>query len=209
MKKIIFCLLLLFGFLCFSQQETFPARQDTVKLQSFLKIGVSLIDNMYVGVEVPFLKKFSLNLEYGGGVTGYSIRKDPDNYTNTKVHVYGSQFVKAEFKWNYNFQKRHLKKKDTEENSSNYLALQFKYFEGKADVGEINLFPILPYYNEGRRPDNVLLTDFHWGIQRNLGSHFTINFFMGLGVVYDIETHLAVTIPSFGLKFNYNFVRLF
>jgi len=211
MKKIITFLLLFVGILCFSQQQQFfLVRQDSVKLQSFLKIGVSLIDNAYIGVELPIYKDFSVNLEYGIDFFGYSVRKkDGENSNNSKLHTDTPvQFVKTEFKWNYNFQKRFLKQKDIKENSSNYLALQFKYFEGKADEEPgFSLFPILFRYDDGRRPDNILLTDVHWGIQHNLGSNFTINFFIGLGFLYDLETHLGTAIQTIGVKFNYNIIK--
>jgi|GEM_PF-1186551 len=211
MKKIIACFLLFVGTFCFSQDQQlfyFPVRQDTVRLQNLIKVGASLIDNIYVGSELYIFKDFSVNLEYGIGFSGHSVRKDNENSNNLRIHyLVDRQFAKVEFKWNYNFHKRHKQWKETAGNSSDYLALQFKYFEGKADTEPVNLFPILFYSNDGRRPDNILLTDVHWGMQRKMGDIFTLNFFIGLGFIYDFETHLGVATPTIGVKVNCNLIK--
>lgn len=98
-------------------------------------------------------------------------------------------FLKSELKYLYNFAKRVAKGKDTQNNSANYIGLQTKY-----SFGDGRAYSIL---------NQSLLTEIHWGLQRNLGSRFLINTHIGLGILNDFEYQKAAVSPTFKVAFSY------
>jgi len=207
MKKTITFPLLFFGMLSWSQQQYFfPIRQDSVELQSFLKVGTSLFD-LYVGAELTIIKDFTINIETGFSAIGFRIREKQDNYGETRNswrmrfdEDMSFYFAKSEFRWNYNFKKRHKEWKETAGSSSDYLAIQVKYFDGKSRANS--------FFSENSGPDDVIFTSFQWGLQRQMGYNFVLNFFIGYGWMYDFQTHKGVVAPSFGCKVNYHVLKL-
>jgi len=193
---------------CFSQQQQFfPVRQDSVKLQNFLKIGTSLFDN-YIGAEFTIVKDFTVNVETGFSAVGFKVRKVQNgrgekrnswrmHFTDKDLGTY--YFAKTEFKWNYNFHKRHKEWKETAGNSSNYFALQIKYLDGLSSFNSD--------YSENSGPNDIIFSDFHLGFQRQMGYNFVLNFFFGYGYMFDFQTHLGTIVPSFGLKVNYHLIK--
>jgi len=113
---------------------------------------------------------------------------------------FGFYFAKSEFRWNYSFQKRHKEWKETEGNSSDYIALQVKYFSGISSSS--------PYYSRNSGPNEAIFYSFQWGMQRQLGYNFVFNFFFGYGSLRDLRTNKGVVIPSFGFKLNYHLIKL-
>gem|GEM_PF-7016540 len=117
MKKISICFSLLFVTMCFSQQQlaTIRQKQDSVKLESFLKVGTSLFD-IYVGAELVIRKDFTVNVETGLNAIGFKVVEKRNDYLEEKRNSwrmnftdndFGFYFAKSEFRWNYSFQKRH------------------------------------------------------------------------------------------------------
>jgi len=192
--------------MCFSQQYfVLPDRQDSVRLKSFAKMGTNLFD-AYAGVELYTVKDFTVNIETGFSVIGFKVHKKYDSYENKRntwrmninedMKIY---FVKSEFKWNYDFHKRHEKWKETSGNSSNYLALQVKYFKGISSNSS--------FYSKNSGPNNAIFTDFHWGMQREMGANLAFYFFFGYGWMYDFQTRNGVIAPSLGFKFNFHIIE--
>lgn len=97
-------------------------------------------------------------------------------------------FVKSQLKWLYNRNKRLSKGKNVYDNSGNFIGLQSKYSFGDADLFDVN---------------QAILTEIHWGIQRNIGARFLFNLHLGLGIVSDFDNSESVFTPTFGLRFGY------
>jgi len=209
MKKIIICFSLLFVTMCFSQVQmaTIMQKQDSVKLESFLKIGTSLFD-LYAGTELAIAKDFTINIETGFSAIGFRVFKKQDRYEENRNYyrMYLDEdlrfyFAKSEFRWNYNFQKRHKEWKETSGNSSDYIAIQTKYTQGN---GSKSLFFGTP--NNGSH--DIIFTSFQWGMQRQMGYNFVFNLFFGYGWFYDFQIRSSALAPSFGLKLNYHLIKL-
>ncbi len=98
-------------------------------------------------------------------------------------------YLKSELKFLYNFDKRVSKGKNTANNSANYIGLQTKY-----SFGDGRRFSIL---------NPSLLTDIHWGLQRDLGSKFLINSHIGVGILHDFDYQKTSVSPTFKVAFNY------
>jgi len=191
---------------CFSQQQQFfPVRQDSVKLQNFLKIGTSLFD-AYIGAEFAIVKDFTVNVETGFSAIGFKVRKVQNDYREEKnswrMHFNEDMrfyFAKTELKWNYSFRKRHKEWKETSGNSSDYFALEVKYIDG--------LLSSSSDYSKKNELNNIIFYDFHLGFQREMGYNLVLNFFFGYGYMFDFQTELGSLAPSFGLKVNYHLIK--
>ena len=88
----------------------------------------------------------------------------------------------------YNRDKRESKGKGLNNNSGNYVGLQGKYSFGDRGFFDLN---------------RAILTEIHWGIQRNLGQKFTFNLHLGLGHIADLDLKQGSLTPTFGLRFGY------
>lgn len=173
---------LIIGILLFSNLLSAQSKED--KLSNFLRINLGL-HGAELSYELPISKKFAWENAFGIGM-GSNIYTRSINYSFDLARP--TPFLKSEFKYIYNRNKRILKNKLILNNSGNYIGLQTKYSFGNSKLLSQN---------------KTLLTEIHWGIQRALGEKFIFNLHLGLGYLKDYDTKYGRTSPTFGLRFGY------
>ncbi|WP_298762458.1 hypothetical protein [uncultured Polaribacter sp.] len=180
MKKTIYLILSLMVGNLFAQDITL---QKQFKLEyNLLGIGASY--------ELPISEK--LLLDFGAGVGGGVDSNEAYVWDfNTSLAAY----VKVELKRFYNLDKRYKKGKNVANNAGNYVGLQTKYFTTRFSPNK-DYDPL----------QNAILTEIHWGFQRNLSEKWLFNFHIGAGVLRNLDTNYGLLSPAIGLKFSY---RLF
>lgn len=159
--------------------------QSTLEKVGKVSLGLQGAEFSY---ELPLGK--SLLLESAAGL-GVGMEVDHNKSTYSFYLLDPVPFVSTELKWMYNREKREAKEKNNANNAGNYLGLQTKYSFGHPNSLALN---------------KALLTDIHWGLQRSLGTKFTLNTNIGLGYMYDFDTTYGDVAPVLRLKFGY---RLF
>ncbi|SFN55071.1 hypothetical protein SAMN05421741_10721 [Paenimyroides ummariense] len=159
--------------------------QSTLENIGKVSLGLQGAEFSY---ELPLSK--SLLLESAAGL-GVGMEVDHNKSTYSFYLLDPVPFVSTELKWIYNREKREAKEKNNANNAGNYVGLQTKYSFGHPNSLALN---------------KALLTDIHWGLQRSLGTKFTLNTNIGLGYMYDFDTTYGDVAPVLRLKFGY---RLF
>lgn len=159
--------------------------QSTLEKVGKVSLGLQGAEFSY---ELPLGK--SLLLESAAGL-GVGMEVDHNKSTYSFYLLDPVPFVSTELKWMYNREKRGAKEKNNANNAGNYVGLQTKYSFGHPNSLALN---------------KALLTDIHWGLQRSLGTKFTLNTNIGLGYMYDFDTTYGDVAPVLRLKFGY---RLF
>lgn len=170
--------ILLVGYSGLSQTTT------SKELDAFGRLNLGL-HGLELSYELPLSRKIvwennlgiGMGMEASGGSASYTL------YLNRPT-----PFVKSQLKWMYNRDKRVGKDKSVSMNSGNFVGLQTKYSFGNSDLFEL---------------DQAILTEIHWGIQRNLGQRFLLNFQVGLGILSDIDRSQSVFSPTLGFRFGY------
>lgn len=178
-----FILILLTGFLnaTFGQK----IKTDSV-LVSLAKIDIGL-QGVGVSYEPKISNKLTADLCMGAG-GGYSIDESDFNYDLSKAALYFSVTPK----YFYNIQKRINHGKNTQLNSGNYFGLRLKY--------------VTPVSGNNDKIRNTVLTNIHWGIQRNVGGNWLLNFHLGIGYASDPK-YGGIIYPSVEIKFAYIFLK--
>jgi len=178
MKKLILITLII------SSTYTLSAQTSLEKIGK-INAGLQGIDFSY---ELPVGKK--LVWESGAGLgLGMNVDSNKRNYNFYLLDPV--PFISTELKWLYNREKRENKEKNNLNNTGDYLGLQTKYSFGMNNAIDLN---------------QTLLTDFHWGIQRNISQKFIFNGNIGIGYMYDFETNYGGIAPILRVKIGY---RLF
>ena len=178
MKIIItFYLLVLASF-------TYAQNEDSTGLTKFgrLNIGVHGIEFSY---ELPISNKLvwennlgiGLGMNTNGGMAHYYFALDRP-----------TPFVKSELKFIYNRKKRISKERNIHNNSGNYIGFQAKYSFGNNNVYDLN---------------ESILTEIHWGLQKNLGKRFLFNTHVGFGYLWDFHNKTGQPSPTIGVRFGY------
>lgn len=177
-KRTLASCLSFFAFFGFSQTTS------SSDLDRFGRINLGL-HGLEFSYELPLSKRllWENNLGMGMGMEASAGSASYTLYLDRPV-----PFVKSQLKWVYNRNKRVSKGRSLQLNSGNFVGLQTKY-----SVGNSNLFDV----------NQALLTEIHWGIQRNLGKRFLLNVQVGLGVLSDIDLAQTAFSPTFGLRFGY------
>lgn len=176
MKRILFILLLTFGL-------NANAQNNENNLDKFGKIELGL-HGLTFGYELPVSNKFVWENGIGIGM-GMSV---PNGAKYTLNFARPVPFLKSRLKFVYNIQKRKEKGKNILNNAGNYIALQTKYSFGNSNSFDLN---------------SSMLTELHWGIQRNLGGRFIFNTHIGIGYLRDFDLNGAAISPSLGFSFGY------
>lgn len=159
--------------------------QSTLENIGKVSLGLQGAEFSY---ELPLGK--SLLLESAAGL-GVGMEVDHNKSTYSFYLLDPVPFVSTELKWIYNREKREAKERSNANNAGDYVGLQTKYSFGHPNSLALN---------------KALLTDIHWGLQRTLGTKFTLNTNIGLGYMYDFDTTYGNVAPVLRLKFGY---RLF
>ena len=179
MKKIFFLVAFISLGNLFSQENKLQKQFKTDF--NFLGIGLSY--------EIPLSEKWNVDLSTGIG-GGYRIGNG--FAAEWVINSSPAAYLKSEFKYYYNREKREKKGKNNLNNSGNYIAFQTKYNTKRFSISRIEL-PL----------ENALLNEIHWGIQRSLGGNWLFNFHAGLGYARDLDFSNGIVYPSLGIKFSY------
>ncbi len=186
MKKGILLLVIMSFFITeiFAQQENMPM------LVSHPKIELGL-QGLGVGYEFALGGKTLIDVNAGLG-GGYTVYNGTVNYEWGIIDP--AFYMITEFRYYYSLKKRLAKNRNRGNNAGNYVGAQIKYATPEVFniASNINLH-------------NTLLTEVHWGIQRNLGKKFLLNLHLGLGYAYDYQQETGGLYIAFGLKFGLMF----
>lgn len=181
MKRII----LLTSFLAFLQLSFGQNKNSDGKLSGLTKLSVGF-EGIGLTYESRLFNKMTGELSAGAG-GGYNIGEGSI--------AYDVKLLKPAFyfsftpKYFYNRQKRILKGKNTLLNSGNYIGLRLKY--------------VTPNDRQSDSTRNSILTNVHWGIQRAIGNHLTINAHIGAGYAQDIDYNFGTIYPAIDFRLSY------
>ncbi len=140
--------------------------QNSTNLNTLAKANLGL-QGLDLSYELPLCKTFLWENNFGIGLGMNSYGSNVEFVFDFARPV---PYFKSEVKYIYNITKRNLKGKNINNNSGNYIGLQTKYSFGTSKSTQLN---------------SALLTEIHWGIQRNLGGNFLSNTHIGLGYLHD------------------------
>ncbi len=135
--------------------------------------------------ELPLSNKFVWENAIG---TGMGMSAENSSATYSLDIVKPVPFLKSKLKFVYNINKRIEKEKNIRNNAGNYIALQTKYSFGRSANSTYN---------------RSMLTELHWGIQRDLGGNFLFNTHIGLGYLGDFNSNSWAFSPPIGVSFGY------
>jgi hypothetical protein len=179
MKKIILLTCIL-GILYSSYGQK---NKPDSELSSLAKIDLGL-QGIGFTYEPRISNTLTIDLSAGFG-GGYDISEESIEYKFLEPALYFS----ATPKYFYNLQKRINNGKTVLHNSGNYIGLRFTY-NTPLDKGSDII-------------RNSFLTNIHWGIQRAIGAHWTINSHIGVGYAKDVDYNFGTIYPALDFKFSY------
>ncbi len=182
--------MLLLAFMGFFITETFAQQENISTLSSHPKIELGL-QGLGVGYEIALGGKTLIDVNAGLG-GGYTVNNGSVNYEWGFIDP--AFYAITEFRYYYNLPKRLSKNRNTGNNAGNYVGAQVKYATSEVFniASNINLH-------------NTLLTEVHWGIQRDLGKKFLFNLHLGLGYAYDYQWDTGGLYVAVGVKFGFMF----
>ncbi len=160
------------------------AQNNRNNLEKFGKAELGF-HGLILGYELPVSNKFVWENAFGLGM-GMSVDNNIATYTLDLIRPVPS--LKSRLKFVYNINKRKEKGKNIVNNAGNYIALQTKYSFGISGIRSLN---------------SAMLSELHWGIQRNLGGRFIFNTHIGLGYLQDFNFNSGVFSPTIGFSFGY------
>lgn len=165
-------------------------KQKDSDLETFEKIDLG-INGLNVTVETPLSKKILGEFAIGVGPS-YDFHDD-DGLTNSMDYHWAilepSFHASAYGKYYYNREKRLSKGKSLLLNSGNFVGLKVKYVSKSLSSPQ--------FYT------NTILANLNWGLQRNIGKHWTYSFSTGLGFGYNMDDSYSMFYPALDLKISY------
>lgn len=186
MKKIVlFFSLILFSFSIKAQSLT--------DLNSQLKLTYNIV-GLNFGYETAISKKTTFELSAGLGAGNYVRNNafiDKEFGASLSLQKFPPFRLRSHFKHIYNREKRLKNNKPLINNSGNYIGL-LTTFTTAQNTNEIK-----------NPPNNVILNEIHWGLQRTLGKKWIIDFNLGVGYAVDLDTDLSTFYPALGLSLSY------
>lgn len=159
---------------------------DTTALPYLQKAEFSLL-SLGVNYEFPISKVLSLDSGLGfssGGQVINNTMKFKKSFLNPTF------YFKTELKYYYNRYVRVAKKLPTRNGEGSYFAFQNKLLTPRMFDSKESL-------------SAVLMTEVHWGIQRNVYKDFLLNLHVGLGRSFDFTTQGSAYYTSIGVKVSY------
>ena|SRR5690554_2889493 len=174
MKAVLLILVGVLGFISSAQTSL----EQTGKINA----GLQGVDFSY---ELPMSNQFIWESSAGLGI-GMNVKSNKSTYNFYLFDPVVS--VATGLKWMYNREKRESRDRNNSNNAGNYFGLQTKYSFGHSVALDMN---------------QALLTDIHWGIQRNIGQKFVLNTNIGLGYMNDFETNYGDIAPTLRVKIGY------
>lgn len=184
MKSPILLLLILVQTIFTYGQKT----KDENELISLLKLDLGL-QGIGFTFEPRLSKKITMDLSLGAG-GGYDVWEGGVDYQWNILHP--AFYFSITPKYFYNRQKRIDKGKTTRLNAGNYIGFRIKYASSDAVTT-----------NDALR--DALLINFHWGLQRAIGNHWTFNVHAGAGYAQDLTSEFGTVYPALDVKFSYIF----
>ena len=166
-----------------TSQETIT---DTTALPYLQKAEFSVL-GLGANYEIPVSKVLSLDSGLGfssGGQVINNTMKFKKSFLNPAF------YFKSELKYYYNRYVRVAKKLPTRNGEGSYFAFQNKL-----------LTPRL--FDTKETLSTILMTEVHWGIQRNVYKDFLLNLHVGLGRSFDFTTQGSAYYTSIGVKVSY------
>lgn len=159
---------------------------DTTALPFLQKAEFSVL-GLGANYEIPVSKVLSLDSGLGFASGGQVI----NNTTKfNKSFLNPAFYFKTELKYYYNRYVRVAKKLPTRNGEGCYFAFQNKL--------------LTPRIFDSKEPlSAVLMTEVHWGIQRNVYKDFLLNLHVGLGRSFDFTTQGSAYYTSIGVKVSY------
>ena len=140
--------------------------------------------------EPRLCSKVTVDLSAGAG-GGYDIA---EGYLNYKLELRKPAFYfSVTPKYFYNRNSRSLQGKSTLLNSGNYIGVRLKY--------------VTPNDRQIDLTRNSILTNVHWGIQREIGNNWTFNSHIGIGYAQDIDYNFGTIYPAIDFKVSYILTR--
>jgi len=159
---------------------------DTLGLGCLQKVEFSLLSAGF-NYEFPIRKNLSLDSSVGFA-SGAKVFNQKMSYEFSILNP--CFYFKSELKYYYNRYVRIAKKLPTRNGEGSYFAFQNKFMTQRL-------------FDENSSLSNIMMTEVHWGIQRNIYRNFLFNFHVGLGRSYDFTTSESSNYTSFGLKVSY------
>ena len=159
---------------------------DTTALPFLQKAEFSVL-GLGANYEIPVSKVLSLDSGLGfssGGQVINNTMKFKKSFLNPAF------YFKSELKYYYNRYVRVAKKLPTCNGEGSYFAFQNKL-----------LTPRL--FDTKETLSTILMTEVHWGIQRNVYKDFLLNLHVGLGRSFDFTTQGSAYYTSIGVKVSY------
>lgn len=161
---------------------------DTTALPYLQKAEFSVL-GFGANYEIPVSKVLSLDSGLGfssGGQVINNTMKFKKSFLNPAF------YFKTELKYYYNRYVRVAKKLPTRNGEGSYFAFQNKL-----------LTPRL--FDTKETLSTILMTEVHWGIQRNVYQDFLLNLHVGVGRAHDFTTKGSSYYTSVGVKVSYIF----
>lgn len=180
MKKILLC------FFFISRLYSQEISTDTTALLYLQKAEFSVL-GLGANYEIPVSKVLSLDSGLGfssGGQVINNTMKFKKSFLNPAF------YFKTELKYYYNRYVRVAKKIPTRNGEGSYFAFQNKLLTPRMFDSKESL-------------SAVLMTEVHWGIQRNVYKDFLLNLHVGLGRSFDFTTQGSAYYTSIGVKVSY------
>ena len=164
-------------------QET---EMDTTALPYLQKAEFSVL-GFGANYEIRVSKVLSLDSGLGFSSGGQVIN---NKMKFKKSFLNPAFYFKTELKYYYNRYVRVAKKLPTRNGEGSYFAFQNKF--------------LTPRIFDSKEPlSTVLMTEMHWGIQRNVYKDFLLNLHVGLGRSFDFTTQGSAYYTSIGVKVSY------
>lgn len=186
-SKTFFILLFVFNTLGVVSQEVVA---DTTALPYLQKAEFNFL-GIGLNYELPVADGFSLDSGFGFS-GGAEIINNKMNFKYKENFFNPSFYLKSELKYYYNRYVRIAKKLPTHNGEGSYFGIQNKFLTQRL-------------FDPKSRLSNVMMYEFHWGIQRNIYPDFLLNFHLGIGHSYDFTTKGNTFYTALGLKVSYLF----
>ncbi len=159
---------------------------DTTALPFLQKAEFSVL-GLGANYEIPVSKVLSLDSGLGFASGGQVIN---NTIKFNKSFLNPAFYFKTELKYYYNRYVRAAKKLPTRNGEGSYFAFQNKLLTPRMFDSKESL-------------STVLMTEVHWGIQRNVYKDFLLNLHVGLGRSFDFTTLGSAYYTSIGVKVSY------
>ncbi len=187
--KSLFTFLLLFNTFWVISQEVV---MDTTALPYLQKAEFNFL-GVGLNYELPISNGFSLDSGFGFS-GGAEIINNKMNFKYKENFFNPSFYLKSELKYYYNRYVRIAKKLPTRNGEGSYFGIQNKILTQRL-------------FDAKSRLSNLMMYEFHWGIQRNIYPDFLFNFHVGIGHSYDFTTKGNTFYTALGLKVSYLFAN--